>query len=114
VHAEAPEFVDTDWAQILALYEMLDALAPSPMVTLNGAVALAMVHGPAAGLRLLGDVEADGRLAGSHRVDAVRAHLLEMAGQSDAARAAYREAARRTNSRPEQRYLERRAARLRT
>jgi predicted RNA polymerase sigma factor len=82
------------------------------MVTLNHAVALAMVRGPEAGLELLATLEADDRLAEHHRLDAVRAHLLEMAGDEDAARAAYRSAARRTTSLPEQRYLEGRAARL--
>ena len=82
------------------------------MVTLNHAVAVAMVHGPRAGLDLLGTLDADDRLAGHHRLDAVRAHLLEMAGDHAAARAAYRTAARRTTSLPEQRYLEERAARL--
>ncbi len=112
VHGEAASGDDTDWPQILSLYELLAAVAPNPMVRLNHAVALAMVRGPDAGLTLLADVEADGRLAGSHRLDAVRAHLLEMAGDRMSARDAYRAAARRTNSRPEQRYLEKRAARL--
>ena len=71
-----------------------------------------MVRGPQAGLDLLAGLEADDRMAGNHRLDAVRAHLLEMAGDADAARAAYRIAARRTTSLPEQRYLEARAARL--
>jgi RNA polymerase sigma factor (sigma-70 family) len=112
VHDEAASSKDTDWTQILALYEMLAAIAPNPMVMLNQAVALAMVRGPDAGLELMADIETDGRLARSHRVDAVRAHLLEMAGETAAAEKAYRAAARRTNSRPEQRYLERRANQL--
>ena len=87
-------------------------LAPSPVVTLNHAVALAMVRGPEAGLELLATLDDDGRMADHHRLVAVRAHLLEMAGATDAARVAYREAARRTTSLPEQRYLEGRAARL--
>ena len=82
------------------------------MVTLNHAVAVAMVHGPRAGLELLATLDADDRMAGHHRLDAVRAHLLEMAGDHAAARAGYRAAARRTTSLPEQRYLEARAARL--
>ena len=82
------------------------------MVTLNHAVAVAMVHGPRAGLELLATLDADERIAGHHRLDAVRAHLLEMAGDHAAARAGYRAAARRTTSLPEQRYLEARAARL--
>ena len=82
------------------------------MVTLNHAVAVAMVDGPRAGLELLATLDADDRMAGHHRLDAVRAHLLEMAGDHAAARAGYRTAARRTTSLPEQRYLEARAARL--
>jgi len=112
VHAEAPSAEATDWPQILALYALLERVEPSPMVTLNRAVALAMVDGPRAGLELLATLDADARLAEHHRLVAVRAHLLEMAGERDTARAAYREAARRTTSLPEQRHLERRAARL--
>jgi len=112
VHAEAARAEDTDWPQILALYELLERIAPNPMVTLNHAVAVAMVHGPQAGLDLLETIEADDRLAGHHRLDAVRAHLLELAGDNTAAHAAYRTAARRTTSLPERRYLETRAARL--
>ena len=112
VHDEAPSAEDTDWAQILALYEVLDQVAPNPMATLNRAVAVAEVHGPAAGLDLLATLDDDARVADHHRLLAVRAHLLERAGDLDAARAAYREAARRTTSRPEQRHLDARAARL--
>jgi RNA polymerase sigma factor (sigma-70 family) len=112
VHDEAPSAQDTDWPQILALYELLARVAPNPMVTLNHAVAVAMVHGPRAGLELLATLDADERVADHHRLDAVRAHLLEMAGDNAAARAGYRAAARRTTSLPEQRYLEARAARL--
>jgi predicted RNA polymerase sigma factor len=82
------------------------------MVTLNHAVAVAMVRGPQAGLDLLMPLDADNRVAGHHRLEAVRAHLLEMAGDLEAARLAYQEAARRTTSLPEQRYLEGKAARL--
>ncbi|GIH90561.1 RNA polymerase sigma factor [Planobispora siamensis] len=110
VHAEAG---DTDWPQILALYRLLERLSPNPVVTLNHAVALAMVRGPQAGLELLATLDGDDRLTGHHRLDAVRAHLLEMAGDHEAARDAYRTAARRTTSLPEQRYLETRAVRLR-
>jgi RNA polymerase sigma factor (sigma-70 family) len=113
VHDEAPRFEDTDWDQILGLYELLDRLAPGPIVTLNRIVAVAMVHGPEAGLGQLAAAEAEPALAGHHRVDAVRAHLLELAGDHGAAHAAYRLAARRTLSLAEQRYLESRAARLR-
>ena len=112
IHDEAPTAADTDWPQILILYELLEALAPNPMVTLNHAVAVAMVDGPQAGLALLASLDSDDRLAGHHRLDAVRAHLLEMAGDRADARASYRLAARRTSSLPERRYLESRAARL--
>jgi RNA polymerase sigma factor (sigma-70 family) len=112
VHDEAGRATDTDWPQILILYELLEQLAPNPVVTLNHTVALAMVRGPGAGLDLLATLDRDGRLAGHHRLDAVRAHLLELAGDPAAAREHYRAAARRTTSLPEQRYLEGRAARL--
>jgi RNA polymerase sigma factor (sigma-70 family) len=112
VHAEAARAEDTDWPQILALYEVLERISPNPMVTLNHAVAVAMVRGPRAGLDLLETLDADDRMAGHHRLDAVRAHLLEMAGDLAAARACYLVAARRTTSLPERRYLEARAARV--
>jgi RNA polymerase sigma factor (sigma-70 family) len=112
VHAEAERAQDTDWPQILALYELLERIAPNPMVTLNRAVAVAMVHGPQAGLDLLRPLEEDARVAGHHRLAAVRAHLLELAGDHQAARASYQLAARRTTSLPERRYLQDRAARL--
>ena len=110
VHAEAASAEDTDWREILALYELLERVAPNPMVTLNRAVALAMVHGPRAGLDLLATLEGDDRVAAHHRLFAVRAHLLDEAGEVMAAREAYLEAARRTTSVPERRYLEERAA----
>jgi predicted RNA polymerase sigma factor len=115
VHAEAERAEDTDWAQIAVLYEMLEKVAPGPAVTLNRAVAVAMVDGADAGLRMLDPLLADGssrrgnRL--DHRLHAVRAHLLEMAGGAAAARAAYLSAADATTSIPEQRYLRGRAAR---
>jgi RNA polymerase sigma factor (sigma-70 family) len=112
LHDEAPRYQDTDWPQILLLYELLDTIAPGPMVTLNRIVAIAMVHGPHAGLQQLAEAEADPALASHHRVDAVRAHLLDIAGDEEAARVQYRLAARRTLSVPERRYLESRAARL--
>ncbi|MER7208714.1 sigma-70 family RNA polymerase sigma factor [Streptosporangium sp. NPDC000239] len=112
VHTEAACPEETDWPQILALYELLSRLSPGPVVTLNHAVAVAMVRGPRAGLTLLETLDSDGRLSGHHRLDAVRAHLLEMAGEREAARERYRRAARRTTSLPERRYLETRAARL--
>lgn len=112
VHDEALRAEETDWRQILALYDLLQRIAPGPMVTLNRVVAVAMVHGPQAGLQQLVAAEADSALVGHHRVDAVRAHLLELAGEREAARASYQLAARRTLSIPEQRYLESRAAYL--
>jgi len=112
VHDEAESVGTTDWPQILGLYELLEQLAPGPMVSLNRAVAVAMVAGPAAGLGLLGELESDRRLAGHHRLHATRAHLLEMSGDIPGAVTGYREAARRTTSLPERRYLTDRAARL--
>jgi predicted RNA polymerase sigma factor len=112
VHDEAARAEETDWPQILVLYELLERVGPNPVVTLNHAVAVAMVRGPQAGLDLLATLDGDDRLAGHHRLEAVRAHLLEMAGDSVAAAERYRTAARRTTSLPEQRYLEARAARL--
>ena len=113
VHDEAARVEDTDWPQILALYGLLDRVAPSPMVTLNRAVAVAMVQGPRAGLDLVDTLTTDGGVSTSHRIDSVRAHLLEMAGDHRAARVGYRNAARRTTSLPERRHLLARAARLR-
>jgi RNA polymerase sigma factor (sigma-70 family) len=108
VHAEAARPEDTDWREILALYELLERVAPNPIVTLNRAVALGMARGPVAGLELLDTLVDDDRVAGHHRFFAVRAHLLELAGEP--AREMYLEAARRTTSVPERRYLEERAA----
>jgi predicted RNA polymerase sigma factor len=110
VHDEAPTAADTDWPQILALYTTLEHVAPGPMVTLSRAVALANVHGPRAGLALLDTLNDEART--SHRLDAVRAHLHELAGDTDKARDHYLRAARTTASLPEQRYLHLRAARL--
>ncbi len=110
VHAEARRPEDTDWRQIVALYRLLEALAPSPVVTLNRAVATAMVRGPAAGLAVLDAVADDTRLAGGHRLSAVRAHLLEMSGRHAEARELYLHAAGRTTSLPEREYLRSRAA----
>lgn len=112
VHDEASRSEETDWRQILALYHLLARIAPSPVVTLNQAVALAMVRGPRAGLELLAALDHDDRMAKHHRVAAVRAHLLEMAGDLDPAREAYLLAARRTSSLPERRYPEARAEAL--
>jgi predicted RNA polymerase sigma factor len=112
IHDESPSAEETDWPQILALYEVLEQVSPGPVVTLNRAVAVAMVDGPRAGLAVLGGLEDDDRMAHTHRLEAVRAHLLELAGDPVAARDAYRRAARMTASLPEQRYLALRAARL--
>ncbi|MGV9360778.1 RNA polymerase sigma factor [Amycolatopsis sp. NPDC003731] len=112
LHDEAPTAEATDWPQILALYTLLERVAPNPAVTLNRAVAVAEVHGPAAGLALLEALSADDRLSASHHLVSVRAHLQELAGDHAAARAGYREAARRTTSEPERRHLLTRAARL--
>ena len=112
VHAEAGTAGETDWPQILALYDLLEAMTPSPVVALNRAVAVAMVHSPQAGLDVLATLQADERMDNSHRLTAVRAHLLELAGDRDGAVAEYNLAARQTASLPERRYLEERAARL--
>jgi RNA polymerase sigma factor (sigma-70 family) len=112
LHDEAPTAPDTDWPQILALYEVLLQIADNPVVRLNHAVAVTMVHGPGRGLGLLAELETDARIAGDHRLHAVRAHLLEMAGDEPGARAAYESAAARTTSPQQQRYLYARAARL--
>ena len=112
VHAEAARAEDTDWPQILALYELLKHMSDNPMVMLSHAIATAMVRGPSAGLELLNALDQDGRLAGHHRLDAVRAHLLEMSGDHVAAMEHYRIAAARTTSLPERNYLMTQAARL--
>jgi predicted RNA polymerase sigma factor len=112
VHDEAARAEDTDWPQILVLYGLLRRMSDNPMVELNHAIAAAMVHGPPAGLELLDALDADARLAGHHRLDAVRAHLLEMVGDHQAAIAHYRAAADRTTSAPERQYLTTQAARL--
>jgi len=112
LHDEPPRAQDTDWRQILALYAVLERLDESPMVTLNKAVATAMVAGPQAGLNLLAQLDDDERIARHHRLAAVRGHLLEMAGRLPEAVVAYREAAQRTTSTPERRHLQARAARL--
>jgi predicted RNA polymerase sigma factor len=111
VHDRAPTAGQTDWSQILALYELLERMTGSPVVTLNKAVAAGMADGPAAGLAVLDGVDAS--LAGHHRALAVRAHLLERAGDLGSAEAGYRAAARATTSLPEQRHLIRQAARVR-
>lgn len=112
VHDEAERAEDTDWPQILALYEVLKRMSDNPMVRLNHAVAAAMVHGPAKGLELLDALEADARIAQHHRLHSVRAHLLELAGHREDAIAHYRAAATKTASLPERNYLLTKAARL--
>jgi predicted RNA polymerase sigma factor len=112
IHDEAARVEETDWPQILALYGVLARMSDNPMVALNRAIAAAMVHGPAVGLDLLVTLERDPRLAGHYRLDAVRAHLLERAGDSEAAVRHYRAAAERTTSIPEKNYLTAKAARL--
>jgi RNA polymerase sigma factor (sigma-70 family) len=109
VHDEAATASETDWPQVLALYQLLDHVAPNPMATLNRALAVAMVSGPDAGLDLLASLDRDERVSRHHRLYAMRGHLLELAGSLPEARAAFEEAARRTASAPEKRYLIRRA-----
>jgi RNA polymerase sigma factor (sigma-70 family) len=112
VHDEAASAAQTDWPQILGLYDLLQRMSDNPMVTLNHAIATAMVHGPAAGLERLDALAGDPRLAGHHRLDAVRAHLLERAGDRAGAIAHYQRAAERTTSLSERNYLLMHAARL--
>ena len=112
VHDEAARAEDTDWPQILALYGVLERMTDNPMVALNRAIAAAMVHGPQVGLELLAALDADARLAGHYRLDAVRGHLYERAGDPEAALRHYRAAAKRTISVPERNYLIGRAARV--
>jgi RNA polymerase sigma factor (sigma-70 family) len=112
VHDEAARAEDTDWAQILALYELLKRVSPSPVVTLNHAIAATMVHGPSKGLELLKALDSDSRFGEHYRLAAVRAHLFEMIGDYKPAIEHYRMAATRTTSIPEQNYLMTQAARL--
>jgi predicted RNA polymerase sigma factor len=112
IHDRAPRADATDWPQILALYGLLERMTGNPIVTLNRAVAAAMADGPSAGLAVLDGI--DGSLAGHHRLEAVRAHLLEMAGDVEGALEHYRTAARLTPNLAEQRYLAKRAARIRS
>jgi predicted RNA polymerase sigma factor len=110
LHDRAGRVEDTDWPQILALYGFLEQMTGNPVVSLNRAIAAAMVYGPAEGLKLIDEL--DDRLPGHYRLDAVRAHLHEQAGHPRAAIEHYRAAAARTTSVPEQRYLSAQAARL--
>jgi RNA polymerase sigma factor (sigma-70 family) len=113
VHDEAATASDTDWPQILALYSVLNRMVDNPIVILNHAVAVAMVHGPREGLRLIAELDATGRLRDNHRLHAVRGHLLEMAEELTGAIENYQVAAARTASLPERNYLLAQAARLR-
>jgi RNA polymerase sigma factor (sigma-70 family) len=112
IHDEAARAEETDWPQILALYDLLRRMSDNPMVTLNHAIAAAMVHGAAKGLELLDALTGDTRVANHHRLDAVRAHLLELAGDRKSAVNHYRAAAGKTGSLPERNYLLTQAARL--
>ena len=112
VHDEAASAEDTDWQQILALYELLKRMSDNPMIVLNHAIAAAMVHGARKGLELLGPLDSDMRLTERHRLEAVRGHLLEMAGDHEGAITHYRIAASRATSMPERDYLMMQAARL--
>jgi RNA polymerase sigma factor (sigma-70 family) len=112
IHDEAATPDETDWPQILALYDLLDRMSDNAMVTLNRAIAVAMVQGPAAGLELIEGLDADARLAGHYRIDAVRGHLYQMAGDLDRAIAHFRAAAKGTRSIPERDYLRTVAARV--
>jgi RNA polymerase sigma factor (sigma-70 family) len=114
LHAEASSVDETDWHQIVSLYTLLEHIAPNPMFALNRTVAVAMANGPHAGLAELARIESDERLAGQHRMKAVRGHMLELAGDTAGAAAAYRAAAQRTTSLPERRYLESRAMAMRS
>jgi predicted RNA polymerase sigma factor len=112
VHAEASRVEDTDWPQILALYDVLVGMSDNPMAKLNRVIAAAMVQGPSVGLNLLTELDLDPRIAGHHRLDAVRGHLLEMAGEPERAVEHYRAAAERTASLAERNYLLTKAARV--
>lgn len=112
VHAEAASDAETDWHQIAILYGMLERRSANPVVTLNRAVAVGFAHGPGAGLAVLDSVADDVRLRRTHRLDAVRAHLLERLDEHASAREHYRRAARAARNQCEKRYLEERAADL--
>jgi RNA polymerase sigma factor (sigma-70 family) len=113
VHDEAASAEDTDWSEVLALYETLERIAPNPMATINRAVAVGMVLGPRAGLDLLATIDTDTRIANHHLLYAVRGHLLEMAGHTEEAANSFESASRRTASVPEKRYLTARSLGLR-
>jgi RNA polymerase sigma factor (sigma-70 family) len=112
IHDEAADVEDTDWPQIFALYGLLEGMSDNPVVSLSRAIAGAMVHGPMVGLEMLQKLDTDARIAGHYRLDAVRGHLFEMAGDQERALAHYRAAAQRTASIPERNYLDTKAARV--
>lgn len=112
LHDEAASVATTDWAQILALYGLLQRVRDNPMVALNRAVAAAMVHGPKSGLRMLDALDGDPRMRGHQRLAAARAHLMELDGDSEAAILHYRLAANATENEAERRYLTTKAERL--
>ncbi|HTE47731.1 MAG TPA: hypothetical protein VK636_20985 [Gemmatimonadaceae bacterium] len=112
IHDEASHVEDTDWPQIFALYGLLEQMSDNPMVTLNRAIAAAMVNGPTAGLDMLKTLDDDARMRGHYRLDAVRAHVYELSGDRERALMHYRAAAERTMSIPERNYLTTKAARL--
>jgi RNA polymerase sigma factor (sigma-70 family) len=112
IHDEAAAVEDTDWPQIFALYGLLEGMSDNPVVSLSRAIAGAMVHGPLVGLEMLRKLDSDARIAGHYRLDAVRGHLFEMAGNQERALAHYRAAAQRTMSIPERNYLDTKAAKL--
>ncbi|HUQ09077.1 MAG TPA: sigma-70 family RNA polymerase sigma factor [Steroidobacteraceae bacterium] len=114
LHDQAPSTERADWPQIHALYRVLESMNGNPMVTLNRAVAAAMVEGPEAGLLLVDSVANDERMNDHYRVHAVRAHLLERAGRQREALASYQRAAETTANQPERNYLLRKIARLRS
>ena len=111
-HATAPDAASTDWAQIAALYAELERLAPSPVVELNRAVAIAMSQGIPAGLAIVDELAASGRLDGYHLLPATRADLLRRANRTTEARAAYVDALSLAPTEAERRYLERRLGEL--
>lgn len=112
VHAEAKHFQDTNWAEIVGLYDLLLRLNPSPIVELNRAVAIAMRDGAAAGLLLLDELLSQGKLNNYHLLHAARAELLTKLNHANAARAAYEMALQLTSQVPEQRFLQKKLAEL--
>ena len=113
VHAEAARAADTDWAQIVGLYDVLNRVEPSPVVELNRAAAVAMRDGPAAGLALIDAILVRGDLEDYHLAHSARAELCRRLGRAEEARASYQRALELTKQEPERRFLERRLAELR-